>query len=86
MSLHKSLVSKAGLTRHRNVLKRSERILKLQEEEKWGEDMSVFGLPKVRNMKMKKKPKVKAKTEEEAAAEAAEAGEGAETAEKPGAE
>ncbi len=71
MSLHKSLVSKAGLTRHRNVLKRTERILKLQEDEKWQEDQSVFGLPKVRTMKMKKKAKVKAKAEDAAAEEEA---------------
>ena len=73
MSLHKSLVSRAALERHRNVLTRTERIKKLREEEKWEEGRSVFGLPKVRNLKIKKKAKVKKAAEGEAEGEAAEA-------------
>lgn len=72
MSLHKSLVTKSGLTKHRNVLSRAERIKALQDEGRWQEDRSVFGLPKVASRKMKKKAKVKeAKVEGEAAAGAA---------------
>jgi small basic protein (TIGR04137 family) len=48
MSLHKSLKRKDNLTRRRNVLSREERVERLQEQEKWDEDQSVFGLPKVK--------------------------------------
>ena len=69
MSLHKSLVSKEGLKRHRNVLNRAERIKALQEDDKWDEERSVFGLSKVRHMKVRKKGKGKAKAAEAKAAE-----------------
>jgi len=74
MSLHKSLVSKSALTRHRNVLTRAERMAKLADEEKWKEGDSVFGLPKVRVRRVKAGKAKKA----EKAAEAleGEAGEG----------
>jgi len=77
MSIHKSLVAKSRLRRHRNVLSRTERILKLEEEEKWaaGND-SVFALPKVRVARLKKSH---AKKKEAQAEEAAEAAEGAVT-------
>ena len=53
MSQHTSLkVSSVG-ARHRNVLKRHERIKKLQEMEKWQDRKSVLGLPKVKSMKIK---------------------------------
>ncbi len=71
MSLHKSLVSKEGLKRHRNVLNRAERIKALQEDDRWEEERSVFGLPKVRHMKVRKKGKDKAKTAEAKTAEGA---------------
>lgn len=68
MSMHKSLVAKGRLKRHRNVLTRTERLLKLEEEEKWAADKdSVFSLPKVRVAKLKKShAKKKEKQEEEA--------------------
>ncbi|NOZ21539.1 MAG: small basic protein [Planctomycetes bacterium] len=85
MSLDKSLVSKQRLVRHRNVLSRSERISVLEEDERWEEGNSLFGLPKVKNMKAKRRSKSAEKKEKEeaaaAAAEAAEAAEGAEAAE-----
>ncbi len=81
MSLHKSLVSRAALERHRNVLTRAERIKKLREEEKWQDGRSVFGLPKVRNLKLKKKSKVKKVAEGAEAAEGEAATEA--VAEKP---
>ncbi|MFH1550833.1 MAG: small basic protein [Planctomycetota bacterium] len=71
MSLHKSLVSKEGLKRHRNVLNRAERIKALQEDDRWDEERSVFGLPKVRHMKVRKKGKDKAKAAEGKTAEGA---------------
>jgi small basic protein (TIGR04137 family) len=72
MSIDKSLRRKNMLARSRNVLTRGERILQLQNEERWQDGRSPFGLPKVRVLKLKGKAK-KAKEEktEEAAAEGA---------------
>jgi len=53
MSLHRSLVAKTALKRHRNVLTRAERIRRLEDEGKWERGQSVFGLPKVRLRKVK---------------------------------
>jgi len=51
MSLDRSLKGANALIRHRNVLTRAERLLKLQEEERWDETKSVYGLPKVAHRK-----------------------------------
>lgn len=51
MSIDRSLKIKGALTRHRNVLTRAERIEQLKEEEKWSEEDSVLGLPKVAHRK-----------------------------------
>ena len=72
MSLDKSLKSRDSLVRHRNVLTRAERLVKLEEEERWSEDASVLGLPKVIHRKA-----VLAKKTKEKAADATEAVEGA---------
>jgi len=69
MSLHKSLVYKAALKRHRNVLSRAERVKRLKEDETWQEGRSIFGLPKVRIRRIKAGGKHK-KVEKAAAAEA----------------
>ena len=76
MSIDKSLRRKDSLQRARNVLTRGERILQLQDEERWQEGRSPFGLPKVKVVKIKKAKKA-AKEEEKPAAEGAEAAEGA---------
>ena len=88
MSIDPSLKIKGALERHRNVLSRAERIEKLMEEEKWDEQQSLFGLPKVAHRKSHTGRKA-AKEEEAAAAEvegealaAEEAPEAAETEEK----
>jgi small basic protein (TIGR04137 family) len=73
MSIDKSLRRKNQLARSRNVLTRGERILVLQNEERWKEGRSPFNLPKVRVLKIAKKAK-KAKEE---VAEGAEGAEGA---------
>src|SRR5688572_12408536 len=52
MSLDRSLKSANALVRHRNVLTRAERLVKLSEQEKWNESKSVYGLPKVAHRKM----------------------------------
>ena len=51
MSLDRSLKSANALVRHRNVLTRTERLVKLAEEERWDESKSVYGLPKVEHRK-----------------------------------
>jgi small basic protein (TIGR04137 family) len=76
MSIDRSLKVKDALIRHRNVLKRDERIGTLKEEEKWSQGDSVFGLPKVAHRKSRA---AKAEKEETAAA-TPEAGAAAETA------
>lgn len=68
MSIHKSLVLRGKLKRHRNVLTRTERLSLLAKDGKWKEDDSLFGLPKVRNIMHK----VKAKPKKEAAVAGAE--------------
>ena len=69
MSIDKSLRRKNTLARARNVLTRGERIKVLQDEERWQEGRSPFGLPKVKVVKIKKAKK--AAKEEEKPAEGA---------------
>jgi small basic protein (TIGR04137 family) len=74
MSIDKSLRRKNQLARSRNVLNRAERIKILQDEERWPQGRSPFGLPKVRVAKVavkKKKAKEEAAPGEAAAAPAA---------------
>jgi small basic protein (TIGR04137 family) len=52
MSLDRSLKGANALVRHRNVLTRDERLVRLKEAEKWTDAKSVFGLPKVANRKL----------------------------------
>ena len=66
MSQHSSLKGAEAGARHRNVLKRFERVRALQEAEKWGDRKSVYKLPKMKLLKIKVK-KVKAKAEEQPA-------------------
>jgi len=52
MSLDRSLKTQGNLTQHRNVLKRHERIAKMQESAKFDlEKDTALGLPKVGNRK-----------------------------------
>jgi small basic protein (TIGR04137 family) len=51
MSIDPSLKIKGALTRHRNVLTRAERIEQLKEEDRWSEEDSLLGLPKVAHRK-----------------------------------
>lgn len=67
MTIDKSLKRAGRLSRARNVLKRGERIEKLQADDRWRDDQSPFGLPKVRVQKVvigKKKKKKKDEDEE----------------------
>ncbi|MBI4549703.1 MAG: small basic protein [Candidatus Omnitrophica bacterium] len=63
MSQHSSLKERGFGTRHRNVLKRSERIKKLKAEDRWKPESNAFGLPKVKSMKVKVKKVKEAKAE-----------------------
>jgi small basic protein (TIGR04137 family) len=71
MTIDKSLRVKAGAISNRNVLTRAERILKLQETERWKEGDKVLGLPKVRVLKLALKKKKKAAKAEDGAEGAA---------------
>ncbi|UCG47364.1 MAG: small basic protein [Phycisphaerales bacterium] len=78
MSIDRSLKVKGALTRHRNVLTRAERVEKLKEEERWSDEDSLFGLPKVAHRKShagrkEKEAPEKQAAPEEGAAEVAEA-------------
>jgi small basic protein (TIGR04137 family) len=68
MSIHRSLVPKQSSASKRSVLKRHERLQKLQREGKLKEDDSVFGLPKVRVYVVKKRKKAKKQKEKAPAA------------------
>ena len=71
MSIDKSLKMKGKLVRPRNVFTRVERIKILKDEGKWEPTMSVFGIPKVKSVKIKRKGKSEKKAvKAEAAAEA----------------
>ncbi len=69
MSIHPSLRPSKGRG-HRSVFKRFERIKMLSEKDKWREGESVFGLPKVKSIKIrvKKEKAAEAKPATEAVA------------------
>ncbi len=66
MSIDRSLKIKGALTRHRNVLTRTERVEKLKEEERWSDSNSLLGLPKVAHRKSHAGKKEKTAAEEAA--------------------
>jgi small basic protein (TIGR04137 family) len=74
MSIDRTLKIKGALSRHRNVLTRAERVEQLKEEERWTEEDSLLGLPKVAHRKshagrkMKEGPVTEAGADVEAAA------------------
>ena len=65
MTIDKTLKIQRGLIKNRNVLTRVERLAKLQEMDRWQEGDSIFGLPKVRVVKVSLKKKKKSKKDEE---------------------
>ena len=69
MSIDKSLRRKNSLERARNVLTRGERIKTLQNQERWTDGRTPYGLPKVKVIKLVVK---KAKKKEEKVEEGAE--------------
>lgn len=72
MTMDKSLKSSKKHLRRRNVLTREERIERLIEDERWSEEDSVFGLPKVKPITFER-PAAPAEEEEEEVEEAVEA-------------
>ena len=68
MSIHKSLAVNSALSRSRNVFTRAERLKKLEEQGRWNEGESIYGLPKVKTRtKLRKSKKEKKKEAAEAA-------------------
>ncbi len=68
MSIHSSLrAKKGGMDSLRNVMKRHERVRHLMTQGTWSEGQSVYGLPKIKQTKMKAR-KAAAKEKEEATA------------------
>ena len=74
MSQHPTLKIDSVGAKHRNVLNRTERIKKMQEQNKWQERTSVYNLPKVKSMKIKVKKTKEAPAEGAAGAAAPAAG------------
>ncbi|MDR1141091.1 MAG: small basic protein [Planctomycetaceae bacterium] len=71
MTVDKSLRTRKGIVRARNVLTRAERIEKLLQQDRWTKTDGPFSLPKVRVYKIVVKKKKKKKGEEETATAAA---------------
>ena len=70
MSIDRSLKMRDALSRHRNVLTRTERLELLIEEERFDEDKNCpFGLPKIAHRKAHAGKKDKKAAEEAAPAE-----------------
>ena len=67
MTVDKSLRTRKGIVRARNVLTRAERIERLQQQDRWTEEDGPCGLPKVRVYRVVVKKKKKKKGEEEGA-------------------
>ncbi|HOE68143.1 MAG TPA: small basic protein [Candidatus Omnitrophota bacterium] len=74
MSQHPSLRFDSVGAKHRNVLKRFERVKKLREDGKWADRESIYNLPKVKSLKIKVKKVKEAKEGAEGAAAAGAAG------------
>ncbi|MCM8813533.1 MAG: small basic protein [Candidatus Omnitrophica bacterium] len=76
MSIHPSL-SVSKTSKQRSVLKRLERIKKLQNDGLWKEDSTAFRLPKTKILRIKLKKSTKAAGEKDEAAKTSAAGAGA---------
>jgi small basic protein (TIGR04137 family) len=84
MSIHPSLSSSEKDKKPRSVLKRIERLRMMMEKGQWKEGDDVFGLPKIKTVRIKiKKEKVAEKAEAAATEGAAPAATAAETKEQP---
>ncbi len=69
MSIHPSLkVASRATASTRNVLKRYERVRQMFSQDRWAEGQSVFGLPKLKQMRIRTR-KASSKEKEAAATE-----------------
>ena len=53
MSIHPSLSSSEKTKKTRSVLKRAERLKILMDKDTWKEGQSIFGLPKIKTIRIK---------------------------------
>lgn len=74
MSIHPSLNISDKDKKARSVLKRTERLRMMLEKGKWKEGDNVYGLPKIKTVRIRIKKEKAAEKPEEAAAAAAVAG------------
>ena len=80
MSIHPSLASSDKDKKQRSVLKRIERLRHMKDKERWKEGDSVYGLPKIKTIRIKiKKEKTAEKTAEATPVEGAPTAAGAAT-------
>ena len=63
MSIHPSLTISEKDKQARSVLKRAERIRQMQEKNNWKEGDSVYGLPKIKTLRIKIKKEKAEKAE-----------------------
>jgi small basic protein (TIGR04137 family) len=63
MSIHPSLAISAADKKQRSVLKRSERIRMMSEKSEWKEGDAVYGLPKIKTIRIKVKKEKAEKAE-----------------------
>ena len=80
MSIHPSLASSDKDKKQRSVLKRIERLRHMKDKEKWKEGDKVYGLPKIKTIRIKMKKEKVEKPEEAAPIEGAPTAAGAEGA------
>lgn len=71
MSIHPSLASSDKDKKQRSVLKRIERLRHMKDKEQWKEGDKVYGLPKIKTIRIKMKKEKVEKPEEAAPAEGA---------------
>jgi small basic protein (TIGR04137 family) len=64
MTMDRSLKVQAGAIKTRNVMTRAERVARLKELDRFDEDASIVGMPKVRVVQVSLKRKKKVKEEE----------------------
>ena len=83
MSIHPSLGAEDKGKKQRSVLKRTERLKMMQDKEQWKDGDDVFGLPKIKTVRIKiKKEKAEKTADATAAGATPAAGETKETAAK----
>lgn len=74
MSIHPSLASSDKDKKQRSVLKRTERIKAMISKKQWKEGDDIYGLPKIKTVRIKIKKEKAEKTETAAASPAQAAG------------